>query len=73
MEITLRSRVIEKLSVALDTCLFNTHHEKDQRPETDEGMVGVQVGVFFSLPHTMGTKVRGGGGHTAQHGNKKRN
>lgn len=33
LEITLRSRVIEKLSVALHVCLFAPQGEREQRPE----------------------------------------
>lgn len=43
MEITLRSRVIEKLSVALDMCLFRTQRDRDRCPETDGGVLDVEV------------------------------
>lgn len=33
LEITLRSRVIEKLSVALNVCLFSPQGEREQHPE----------------------------------------
>ncbi|CAM9224809.1 unnamed protein product [Hapterophycus canaliculatus] len=40
LEIALRSRVIEKLSVALDVCLFDTQYGKDLCPDVDEGALG---------------------------------
>eukprot|EP00904_Undaria_pinnatifida_P002427 jgi/Undpi1/12185/HiC_scaffold_5.g01861.m1 len=41
LEITLRSRVIEKLSVALHVCLFTPQGEREQRPEIfEDGLPG---------------------------------
>lgn len=51
LEITLRSRVIEKLSMALDICLFNTQHERDRCPQADEDLLRVEVGFSPYCTH----------------------
>ncbi len=57
LEITLRSRVIEKLSVALDVCLFQ--HERDPYLETKEDMEATEVRSILS--HRVRTSFRSNG------------
>lgn len=59
LEITLRSRVVEKLSVALDVCLFATQYGREACPGINEDGT-LQVSLGFRLA-TMNT------GHQRRH------
>lgn len=50
LEITLRSRVIEKLSVALDACLFSTRYGQEACPGMNEDGTAKEVSFGSRLP-----------------------